>query len=100
MIRPGDLVYVDCDGASYQGYKTCIYRTFCCGKATAEQKALFAEAKEMLYAGMSVVKNGATDHDILAKWPDSPRTGGTTPGPRSTRWPAATASGSPCTIRP
>jgi len=37
MIRPGDLVYVDVDGASYQGYKTCIYRTFCCGKANGVQ---------------------------------------------------------------
>jgi len=72
MIRPGDLVYVDVDGASYQGYKTCIYRTFCCGKASEEQKELFAEAKEMLLAGMSVVKDGATDHDVLAQWPDSP----------------------------
>jgi Xaa-Pro aminopeptidase len=27
----------------------------------------------MLYAGISVVKSGATDHDILAKWPDSPQ---------------------------
>ena len=73
MVRPGDLVYVDCDGAAYQGYKTCIYRTFSCGKATEEQKALFTEAKEMLLAGMSAVRDGATDHDILAKWPDSPR---------------------------
>lgn len=73
MVRPGDLVYIDCDGASYQGYKTCIYRTFCCGRATTEQKELFAEAKEMLLAGMSVVKDGATDHDILANWPDSPK---------------------------
>jgi Xaa-Pro aminopeptidase len=73
MIRPGDLVYVDCDGSSYQGYKTCIYRTFCCGKATGEQKELFAEAKDMLLAGMSAVRNGATDHDIFAKWPDSPQ---------------------------
>jgi Xaa-Pro dipeptidase len=73
MIRPGDLVYIDVDGASYQGYKTCIYRTFCCGKATNEQKDLFAEAKEMLDAGMSVVKDGATDYDVLEKWPDSPQ---------------------------
>lgn len=73
MIRPGDLVYVDCDGAAYQGYKTCIYRTFCCGKASAEQHDLFAEAKEMLLAGMRVVKDGATDHDILDQWPDSPQ---------------------------
>jgi hypothetical protein len=31
-------VYINVDGASYQGYKSCIYRTFCCGKATQEQK--------------------------------------------------------------
>ncbi len=72
MIRPGDLVYVDCDGASYQGYKTCIYRTFCCGKATDHQKDLFAEAKEMLYAAMDIVKDGVTDYDIFEAWPDSP----------------------------
>ena len=34
MIRPGDLVYVDVDGDAFLGYRTCIYRTFCCGKAT------------------------------------------------------------------
>jgi Xaa-Pro aminopeptidase len=72
MIRPGDLVYIDVDGASYQGYKTCIYRTFCCGKATVEQKDTFAEAKEMLYAGLGAVKDGATDFDVLEKFPDSP----------------------------
>ena len=72
-LRPGDLVYIDVDGASYQGYKSCIYRTFCCGKATQEQKDLYEEARAMLYDGMSVIKDGATDHDILAKWPDSPQ---------------------------
>ena len=72
MVRPGDLVYMDCDGATYQGYMTCIYRTFCCGKATEAQKERFAEAKEMLLAGMSAVKAGNTDYDILDKWPSSP----------------------------
>jgi Xaa-Pro aminopeptidase len=72
-IRPGDLIYIDVDGASYQGYKSCVYRTFCCGKATQEQKDLYEEARAMLYAGMSAVKDGATDYDILDKWPDSPR---------------------------
>jgi Xaa-Pro aminopeptidase len=27
----------------------------------------------MLYVGMSAVKDGATDYDILGRWPDSPR---------------------------
>lgn len=71
-IRPGDLIYIDVDGASYQGYKSCVYRTFCCGTATQEQKDLYEECRAMLYAGMSAVREGATDYDIVAKWPDSP----------------------------
>jgi Xaa-Pro dipeptidase len=53
MIRPGDLVYVDVDGASYQGYKTCIYRTFCCGRAREEQKSSFLQRPEMLPRSLS-----------------------------------------------
>jgi Xaa-Pro aminopeptidase len=71
-VRPGDLIYIDVDGASYQGYKSCVYRTFCCGKATQEQKDLYEECRAMLYAGISAVKDGATDHDVINKWPQSP----------------------------
>jgi Xaa-Pro aminopeptidase len=71
-VRPGDLVYVDVDGASYQGYKSCVYRTFCCGRATQEQKDLYAQCVEMLYDGMSVIKDGNTDYQLLEKWPQSP----------------------------
>ena len=71
-IRPGDLIYIDVDGASYQGYKSCVYRTFCCGKATQEQKDLYEECRAMLYAGMNAVRDGATDYDVVEKWPDSP----------------------------
>ncbi len=71
-LRPGDLVYIDVDGNSYQGYKSCVYRTFCCGKATQEQKDLYQECYEMLYGGISMIKDGATDHDVLTKWPKSP----------------------------
>jgi Xaa-Pro aminopeptidase len=71
-IRPGDLIYIDVDGASYQGYKSCVYRTFCCGKATQEQKDLYEECRAMLYDGMSVIKDGAMDYEVLEKWPQSP----------------------------
>jgi len=73
MIRPHDLIYIDVDGSSYQGYKTCIYRTFCCGKASTEQKEIYQECYDMLYNGVKVIKEGATDHDILKAWPDSPQ---------------------------
>ena len=37
-----------------------------------EQKDLYEEARAMLYGEMSAVKDGATDYDILGRWPDSP----------------------------
>lgn len=71
-IRPGDLIYIDVDGASYQGYKSCVYRTFCCGKADEEQKELYEDCRRMLYDGISAIKPGNTTFDIVDKWPDSP----------------------------
>lgn len=71
-IQVGDLVYIDIDGASYQGYKSCIYRTFCCGKATQEQKDVYEECRAMLYDAMATIKDGSTDWELLDKWPDSP----------------------------
>ncbi len=72
-IRPGDLIYIDVDGACYQGYMSCVYRTFCCGKATQEQKDLYEECRTMLYDGISAVKAGNTTNDVVEKWPDSPK---------------------------
>jgi len=71
-IRPGELVYVDIDGASYLGYKCCLYRTFCCGKASQEQKDLYAECRDMLYAALEVIRDGVTDHEVVSRWPGSP----------------------------
>ncbi len=71
-IRPGELIYIDVDGCQYQGYRSCCYRTFSCGKATAEQKELYEECRVMLYNGMSAVKAGNTTLDVAEKWPTSP----------------------------
>jgi Xaa-Pro aminopeptidase len=71
-IRAGELVYIDVDGAAYEGYKQCVYRTFCCWKATAEQKELYEECRTMLYDGMSAIKAGNTTLDICEKWPHTP----------------------------
>jgi Xaa-Pro dipeptidase len=73
QLRPGDLVIVDINGNSWQGYKSCYYRTFCCGKATQEQKDIYEECRAMMYAGMSGVKAGNTTWDICKNWPDSPK---------------------------
>jgi Xaa-Pro aminopeptidase len=73
QVRPGDLVIIDINGNSFHGYKSCYYRTFCCGKATQEQKDTYEECRAMMYAGMSGVKAGNTTWDICKNWPDSPK---------------------------
>lgn len=73
MIRPGDLVYVDVDGDTFMGYRTCIYRTFCCGKATQEQKDTYQECYDMLYSAINKVKAGVTDLEVMEAWPKSPQ---------------------------
>jgi Xaa-Pro aminopeptidase len=72
QLRPGDLIIIDINGNSFQGYKSCYYRTFCCGKPTAEQEEIFEECRAMLYAGMSAVKAGNTTLDICEQWPTDP----------------------------
>lgn len=72
QVRPGELVVVDINGNSWQGYKSCYYRTFCCGKATQEQKDIYEECRAMMYAGMSAIKAGNTTWDVCKNWPDSP----------------------------
>ena len=71
-VRPGDLIYMDIDGCCYMGYMSCVYRTFCCGKATSEQKELYEECRSMLYAGIGAIKAGNTTYDVIENWPDSP----------------------------
>lgn len=72
QVRPGELVVVDVNGNSWNGYKSCYYRTFCCGKATQEQKDIYEECRAMMYAGMSAIKAGNTTFDVCKKWPNSP----------------------------
>jgi len=71
-IGAGEIVYVDIDAASYMGYKPCVYRTFCCGRATEEQKELYEECRAMLYNGIKAIKAGNTTEDVVRGWPDSP----------------------------
>ena len=73
IIRPGDLVVIDINGASFQGYKSCYYRTFVCGEATQEQKDLHKECRDMMYSGMSYIKPGVPVFDVYKGFPDSPK---------------------------
>lgn len=67
-IRPGDMVFLDIMH-SFNGYRTCYYRTFVCGKPTQEQKDLYRDCYDWLKASIDVVKPGITTADIAKCWP-------------------------------
>ena len=73
IIRPGDFVVVDINGNSFQGYKSCYYRTFICGEADQEQKEVYEVARKMMYDGIAQIKAGNTTDDVLAVWPHDPQ---------------------------
>ena len=69
MIRPNDVIYADAYNTSYMGYKTCLYRTFCCGKASEQLKDDYKQALEWLYDAINIIKPGITTKEIAEKWP-------------------------------
>ncbi len=68
IVRPGDFVFFDIMHA-FNGYRTCYYRSFICGRPTAEQKAAYQQCYDWLYAAVNVVRPGITTADIAAQWP-------------------------------
>lgn len=68
IIRPGDMVYLDIMH-SYNGYRTCYYRTFVCGKPTKAQVEAYDTAWAWLKKSMDAVKPGVTTKDVAECWP-------------------------------
>ena len=68
MIRPGELIYFDI-GNTYNGYKTCYYRTFSCGVPTTAQKNAYDKAIKWLRDSIKAVKPGNTSADVAKCWP-------------------------------
>lgn len=68
MIRPGDQVFFDII-QSYNGYRTCYYRTFTVGSATPAQRDAYTKAREWIDAAIALVKPGQTTDRIARAWP-------------------------------
>lgn len=69
LIQPGDMIFMDIV-CLVNGYHTCVYRCFCCGKPTAKQKEIHARCLEYQLGGIEAVKPGKTTADIATVWPD------------------------------
>ncbi|MBS7605652.1 MAG: Xaa-Pro peptidase family protein [Candidatus Bathyarchaeia archaeon] len=74
IIRPGDMVYFDIMH-SFNGYRTCYYRTFIVGKPTRAQVKAYEKAWEWLKASIDAVRPGATTADVAKCWPSAQELG-------------------------
>src|SRR6266487_2167360 len=68
MIRPGDQAYFDII-QSFNGYRTCYYRTFAVGRATPAQRDAYTRAREWIDTAIDLVKPGVTTDQIARVWP-------------------------------
>jgi Xaa-Pro aminopeptidase len=68
LIRPGDPAFFDILH-SWNGYRTCYYRTFAVGSASTAQKDAYTRAREYMDRAIALVKPGATTADIVKVWP-------------------------------
>ncbi len=70
MIRNGDLVIVDINAVGPGGYFVDYVRCFKVGgKWTGEEKKLYREVYDSMYAGMAELRPGKTSKDVAEKFP-------------------------------
>jgi Xaa-Pro aminopeptidase len=65
IIRPGDQAFFDIIH-SFNGYRTCYYRTFAVGSATPAQHDAYKQAREWMDAAIAAVRPGVTS-DAVAR---------------------------------
>jgi Xaa-Pro dipeptidase len=68
LIRPGDQAFFDVI-QSFNGYRTCYYRTFAVGSATPAQRDAYTRAREWIDAAIDLVKPGVSTDRIARVWP-------------------------------
>jgi len=70
LIRPGDQAYFDII-QSFNGYRTCYYRTFAVGRSTPAQRDAYTRAREWIDAAIEIVQPGTTTDQIARLWPEA-----------------------------
>ncbi|HEY5185030.1 MAG TPA: Xaa-Pro peptidase family protein [Actinomycetes bacterium] len=68
LIRPGDQAYFDII-QSYNGYRTCYYRTFAVGRSTPSQRDAYTKAREWIDLAIDMVRPGVATDEIARLWP-------------------------------
>ena len=68
VLRPGDPAFFDILH-SYNGYRTCYYRTFAVGSASLAMVDAYKRSRDYMDAAISIVKPGITTADVVKLWP-------------------------------
>ena len=68
VLRPGDPAYFDILH-SYNGYRTCYYRTFCVGSASPAMVDAYKRCRDYLDTALSLIRPGVTTADVVGVWP-------------------------------
>jgi len=67
-FRPGDQAFFDIL-QSYQGYRTCYYRTLNVGRATPAQHDAYRKAREWLDRAIELIRPGVGTDEVVGAWP-------------------------------
>ncbi len=68
IIRPGDQAFFDIIH-SYNGYRTCYYRTMSVGSSTPVQRDAYTQAREWMDRAIELVRPGVGTDQIALAWP-------------------------------
>ena len=68
VLRPGDPAYFDIIH-SFNGYRTCYYRTFAVGSASHALVDAYKRCRDYLDESISLIKPGVTTGEVVEAWP-------------------------------
>jgi Xaa-Pro aminopeptidase len=67
-LRPGDPAYFDILH-SFNGYRTCYYRTFAVGSASPALIDAYRRCRQILDDAIELIRPGATTGEVVGVWP-------------------------------
>ncbi len=95
IIQPGDMVFLDIMH-SFNGYRTCYYRTFVCGEPNKYQIDAYETASKWISASIDMIRPGVTPDEVARGLAGRARTSATATRRRPSCSSTATASACRC----
>ncbi len=68
MIRPGEQAFFDIMH-SFNGYRTCYYRTFSVGRSSQPQRDAYRRARDWMEAAIALIRPGVSTDQVARVWP-------------------------------